>query len=53
MTRKREFNFAKLYNAKKLIIVYREAKHINDASKDCIVLNEAVEVGLVWLDRIS
>jgi hypothetical protein len=51
--RKQEFNFAKLYHAKKLTVVHREAKLIKDDSKECIVLNEAVDEGLVWIDDVS
>jgi hypothetical protein len=51
--KKQEFNFAKLYYAKKLTVIHREAKLVKDGSRDCIVLNEAVDEGLVWLNDVS
>lgn len=49
----KKFNFAKLFNEKKLTVIKREAKLQKDGSREYIVLNEDVDEGLVWIDGES
>lgn len=48
-----KYDIARLYEDKNVTVVNRKVKLERDASKECIVLNEDVDEGLVWLDGVS